>query len=228
MSIWSSWETIGYDIPLGENPERPERGVVRSYATGFSNHYPTVDGDYEQPANVGVASIPSWCVPGHHDDGSDDPGPWLRLDVYSAEHSSEDGGKATGRGESVSVVLDEDAARALAGDLLSWAETPKTRPAKEVAPVSGWYEFKRIRSEHVQARDTHLDVADDPTVVGVDEIAGIDPVFTGDLTTGEYLAWQRDDSLSIGEQLNQLPRHDGHRPRHAPPVVRRPRWRRLR
>lgn len=147
MSIWSSWAEIGTDVrtrlahdehgePMlvksGRQP-RPERGRVRSYATGFSNHYPTCDGKYEQPANVGISSIPEWCVPGHvngEDNDYESVGEWVRLDVQTAEHDSNKGGKSTGRYDLACVVLDETAARALAADLLEWADRPKAAPIK--------------------------------------------------------------------------------------------------
>src|SRR4051794_37933050 len=100
MSIWCSWTEVGHDVEpphlaemglevvtLGDPPESPTRGEVRSYATGYSNHYPTTDGEWEQPANVGISSIPVWCVPGHGDEFDDETlGGWVRLDVYTAEH----------------------------------------------------------------------------------------------------------------------------------------------
>lgn len=124
MSIWCSWEDIGYDTFTGERV----RGEVRSYASGFSNHYPTTDGTYEQPANVGLAHIPVWCVPGHREEMDETVGPWVRLDVWTAEHSFDGGGKPTGKYDAASVVMDEAAARALAADLLSWADSPKAQP----------------------------------------------------------------------------------------------------
>lgn len=131
MSIWSSWEEIGYDMVF--RSPKPHRGQVRSYASGWSNHYPTTDGAVEQPAAVGVASMPVWCVPGHEDDYSDDTvGPWLRLEVASAQHSWKDGGKPTGLPEGAAVVMDEEAARSLAADLLAWADRPKALPKEDV------------------------------------------------------------------------------------------------
>lgn len=131
MSIWCSWREIGYDDPEPRNRNRnrkPQHGEVRSYATGFSNHYPTTDGDYEQRANVGISSIPVWCVPGHdeHED-YDLRGEWVRLDVYTREHDFSRGGKPTQTMVSAAVVMDEAAARALAADLLAWADQPEAK-----------------------------------------------------------------------------------------------------
>jgi hypothetical protein len=50
--------------------------------------------------------------------------------MRTAEHSYEDGGKPTGEWKSAAVVMDEAAARALAADLLAWADTPKAYPVK--------------------------------------------------------------------------------------------------
>lgn len=124
MSIWCSWEDIGYDTFTGEWV----RGEVRSYATGFSNHYPTTDGTYEQPSSVGIATIPVWCVPGHREEMDKTVGPWVRLDVWTADHSFTDGGQFTGRYDTASVVMDETAARSLAADLLAWADREKAHP----------------------------------------------------------------------------------------------------
>jgi hypothetical protein len=141
VSIWGNWPDVGYEIDTrlskdehGEpilvavGHEGPERGEVRSYATGFSNHYPTTDGEYEQPANVGISGMPAWCVPGHSDEYTDDLGPWVRLDVQTCEHDFAAGGTPTGRYDVASVVMDEAAARALAADLIAWADRPKVQP----------------------------------------------------------------------------------------------------
>lgn len=148
MSIWCSWEDIGTDVltilterdgkpcleAVGDQPE-PKRGEVRSYAVGFSNHYPTRDGEYEQPANVGISSIPRWCIPGHrNEEGQDDYdmlGEWVRLDLFTAEHSFKDGGKPTGRYLNAAVVMDVEAARALYHDLGDWLMRPKAQPQTE-------------------------------------------------------------------------------------------------
>lgn len=143
MSIWCSGEPIGFEpLGLAEDgalaPEFAEvgNGQVRSYAAGFSNHYPTTTGDYEQPAAVALASIAPWCVPGHDEpcaceSGSHDHpevGPWLRLEVLSHEHPWEDGGVPSGRIEGADVVLDEIAVATLRDKLTEWLEQPKVQP----------------------------------------------------------------------------------------------------
>lgn len=66
---------------------------------------------------VSTADIPAWCVPGHEaPDGGIGVGEWLRLGIDSVQ-----------LGEST-VLLDETAARALAHDLLAWADLPKVAP----------------------------------------------------------------------------------------------------
>ena len=122
MSIWASRINIGHDnSPWPE--ERPP-GEVRSYANGWSNHYPTPD--VEKPAFVGTAHIPPYCVPGHGDDAASEEatGPWLRLHVavWNEELGSPmipDGG---------AIILDPDAARSLAAELLSWADSEHVQP----------------------------------------------------------------------------------------------------
>lgn len=124
MSIWCSWRTIGHD----EDDEDPQRGEVRSYAYGWGNHYPTTDGQVEQPANVELAYLPAICVPGHQDevDVDEDMGPWLRLYMTSRQRIYING-EPIGR-KSAAVVIDEAAARHLAADLLEWANWPKVHP----------------------------------------------------------------------------------------------------
>jgi hypothetical protein len=131
MSIWCPWEEVGYDTEVGE-PTTASRGEVRSYAEGFSNHYP--DDQIERPSSINVAHIPRWCVPGHRDDSDEDycdgapVGDWCRLDV-----TTWDGNYKDPKGPWChSVVLDETAARSLAADLLAWAEREKVHP--EFAP----------------------------------------------------------------------------------------------
>lgn len=134
MSIWCSHPSVGYDEyrdPFdGPNP----RGQVLTYAVGFSNHYPEVGGDEERPAEVAIASIAPWCVPGHlkHDDETyvcecgenyahnNATGTWLRLDLDA---------KADRNGNPVnaSVVMDEAAVTALIADLSAWLARPKAR-----------------------------------------------------------------------------------------------------
>lgn len=127
MSIWSSWRDIGWD-GLRKKPKM-RHGEVRSYAAGWSNHYPTTDGAVEQPASVGIASVPVWCVPGHAEEMTDELGPWLRLDVDGWEGH----GPGTKR-QHCAVVLDEKAARALARDLRRWLKAPKAHPRAVTHP----------------------------------------------------------------------------------------------
>lgn len=127
MSIWVSRPVIGHDKWFdGEPPV----GDVRSYANGFSNHYP--DDTVEQPSSVDTAHIPSYCVPGHdHDDNNDvvSAGPWLRLELDSWRHNSASPTNlAHLEEERAGVVMDEDAVRALVADLTDWLNTPKVYP----------------------------------------------------------------------------------------------------
>ena len=144
MSIWCSGEEIGYDVAR----KRPKkvRGEVRSYSTGWSNHYPTKG--VEKPASVSTAAIAPWCVPGHDQDGKDyactscgshhdgyDHGPWLRLDVDSplarSWYSKGDDGTPGPDPVHASVILDEEAVRALVADLTQWLDAPKVHPTKQ-------------------------------------------------------------------------------------------------
>ena len=127
MSIWCSHQDIGWD-DLAEDTSKPNGGEVRSYASGWSNHYPTTDGNVEQPASVGVSTLPTWCVPGHENDYSEGVGPWLRMHVLSWKHDYCSGGKPTAERDSAWVVMDPDAARALAAELLAWAEREHVQP----------------------------------------------------------------------------------------------------
>lgn len=124
MSIWVNHEHVGTDLLVPETGLH-QRGVVLSYAEGFSNHYPEIDGDYERLSAVLIPHIPIWCVPGHDDATEEATGPWLRLDVNSERHVA---GKPTGEPASASVALDIDAARTLAADLLAWADGPHVFP----------------------------------------------------------------------------------------------------
>jgi hypothetical protein len=75
-----------------------------------------------------LSTIPAWCVPGHDgEEGFDASGPWLRLDVNSHEH--DDRRHPTGARKSASVVIDIDAARSSARDLLEWADGEHVFPA---------------------------------------------------------------------------------------------------
>ena len=123
MSIWCSQPEIGRP----DFPDDEQRGVVLSYATGWSNHYP-VPGDPEQPAQLSTAVIPAWCVPGHEESGDSTPGPWIRLDVDTWAHDWAAGGKTIVGPLNVSVILDEAAAQALVDDLTDWLARPKAHP----------------------------------------------------------------------------------------------------
>jgi hypothetical protein len=114
-------------------------GEVRSYATGWSNHYPTTDGAVERSAAVEVSYMPAWCVPGrgYHDehDATDDfeaLGPGLRLSVDSWAHNFHEPEAVTGRSDAT-VVMDEAAVRCLVADLTEWLERPKAHPVEPTA-----------------------------------------------------------------------------------------------
>lgn len=134
MSIWCSWPDVGHD----PHPDEPIRGgEVRTYAQGFSNHYPDTNGTHELPASVGIASIPPWCVPGREDLGEDESdaiAPWLRLGLYAEDSltwwPSEPGGtKPRSDGPiCAEVVIDEAAVRQLCDDLTAWLDRPKAHP----------------------------------------------------------------------------------------------------
>lgn len=140
MSIWCSWEHIGthptdgkWKTPEGEPvpPEGAVRGNVLSYADGFSNHYPDLTGENERPACIELAHIAPWCTPGHSepDVDYDAVGGWLRLEVACPEvvnyWEKDDDGDPTIKPEGATVVLDEEAVRALRDDLTAWLECAK-------------------------------------------------------------------------------------------------------
>lgn len=127
MSIWVSRPGIGFD----ELEDAPA-GQVRSYANGWSNHYPTTDGTVEREASVDTAHVPAWCVPGHEDNfDGETVGGWLRLTVRTTEHDFWSPRRVVGD-QVASVVIDEDAARALVADLRDWLDTPKAREFPEL------------------------------------------------------------------------------------------------
>ena len=138
MSIWCSWESIGWeptaDVIYGNGrratePAHMERGAVRAYRAGFSNHYPD---DSDPGAMVGVASIPAWCVPGHDDERDDSFGPWLRLSIDSPQaqdwYDPDPSKRPTPAPVFADVVLDEAAVAALRDDLTAWLDREKVRP----------------------------------------------------------------------------------------------------
>lgn len=141
MSIWCSWEHIGtdpnqwHDATSGEPIERrAERGVVLSYANGWSNHYPDLTGRAERPAAVAIAHVAPWCVPGRDCDEVDEPdcGPWLRLEVAAPETLNfwrkDDDGSPEVECEGATVVMDEAAVKALRDDLTKWLNQEKVHP----------------------------------------------------------------------------------------------------
>jgi hypothetical protein len=132
MSIWCSRPHIGFDDFWEPNRKRPAGGQVRSYATGWSNHYPTTDDTVEQRAMVDTAHIAPWCVPGHDGDYENERrvGPWLRLGVHGRAQDYRGRELILGGHVDLSVVLDENAVRALVADLQDWLDTPKARPKK--------------------------------------------------------------------------------------------------
>jgi hypothetical protein len=117
MSIWCSLPVIGFDEfddPVGQ---------VRSYANGWSNHYPTTDGVVERDATINLAYIPAWCA-GGPDDDFESVGPWVRLGVRSYLHDMSAPTETARKVEAV-VVMDEDAVRVLVGELNQWLDRPK-------------------------------------------------------------------------------------------------------
>jgi hypothetical protein len=119
VSIWCSWEQIGTDYR-----QKRQRGEARSYALGWSNHYP--DRKVERPASIGISHIPSWCTPGHEDEG-DEFGEWLRLGISTWKHDFADAHRKPTERAYLDVVLDEEAARSLVADLTAWLDRPKVR-----------------------------------------------------------------------------------------------------
>ena len=146
MSILGSREDIGWEEggselgADGEWREVPgqwgENGRVLSYCDGWSNHYPNEDSGVELPATICLAEIPSWCVPGHRD--SEDHGvlgPWVRLDVDSPRAvtvwSPGSIHQPQPNPQHVSVILDEQAAKALRDQIDEWLDARKVFPREE-------------------------------------------------------------------------------------------------
>jgi len=128
MSIWCSGRTIGYDDWPDENDEMTSE--VRSYATGWSNHYPTTDGDVERPASINTAYLPPYCVPGHSEDWYEGQvGPWLRLCVDGWKHDYYNPTNVVDK-EYASVVLDVKAVESLVHDLTFWLSLEKIYPTE--------------------------------------------------------------------------------------------------
>jgi hypothetical protein len=131
VSIYSSWPGIGQD----EDTDAFD-GTVRAYLG--SHHYPL---DGEPDAAVHVATIVPWCVPGHREtrvEEIDGVAPWLRLALHTPD---DDGTGNRSMSNPRTVALSEVAARALAAQLIEWADTPKVHP-REWEP-SGLDEFAK-------------------------------------------------------------------------------------
>lgn len=160
MSIWVSGEHIGTEtwegyevepgmvsIDLGDGKaraqaeedgsprvhHRAQRGQVRAYRDGFSNHYPD---DTDAPGSIDLAWIPSWCVPGHDEEDYSACGEWARLSIDCDGAMTwwvKEGDEPTPKPVHASVVLDVEAARSLAADLLEWADRPHLAAVREGA-----------------------------------------------------------------------------------------------
>lgn len=113
MSIFASYPDIG-----SREDDDTTDGTVLAYEG--SHRYPR-PGDPH--ATVGLASIPAWCVPGRGEDDSDDVGPWVRLDVTTPNPHC-----VMRTTDEQTVLLSETAARALAAQLVEWADQPKVHP----------------------------------------------------------------------------------------------------
>jgi hypothetical protein len=125
VSIWCSLPVIGFDEREPDGPVCQ----VRSYATGWSNHYPTTDGTVERDAALDLAYLPAWCA-GGPDDDYESVGPWVRLGLRSHIHDYSAPADATGAVQAT-VVMDENAVRALVSELTQWLERPKVFPDRE-------------------------------------------------------------------------------------------------
>ena len=138
MSIWCSRPHVGFELHWEPDPDEdhPQGGQVRTYVDGWSNHFPTTDGDAEQEAMIDTAHIAPWCTPGWENREAECQmmaGPWLRLSVSGPRTEISRGAVKVGQHHlSVSVVLDEAAVDALIADLIEWRDTPKTRPIPDV------------------------------------------------------------------------------------------------
>lgn len=105
MSIYSSRVTVGHDAF-----QRQDIGRVVAHP---DNRLALVYGEHWPAGHVSTASIPPWCAPGHEEDWDGaECAPWLRLTVSAG-------------GLYGDVLMDSGAARALAADLLAWADEPK-------------------------------------------------------------------------------------------------------
>ena len=108
MSIYCSRITVGRDP--WESPST-QKGKVFTHP---QNNLRLLDLPVWPEGSIHLAHIPAWCVPGHEteEENYDEIAPWLRLSVDAG-------------GGYLDVVLNEDAARALAADLVEWANYPK-------------------------------------------------------------------------------------------------------
>ena len=144
MSIWCSWPQIGHDW-FGDEPMRG--GEVRTYAEGFSNHYPDTTGSHELPASIDLAHAAPWCVTGHNQNGenyacagcgehhAEEVGAWLRLGISAKDSLSWWGEEKPSHSGPVhaDVVLDEAAVLRLSHDLGEWLMARKVRSADDEA-----------------------------------------------------------------------------------------------
>jgi hypothetical protein len=154
MSIWCSWPWVGHDPFDGE---APRGGEVRTYAQGFSNHYPDTSGSHELPATIDLAHVAPWCVTGHdsgeapewrcsgcdesHESNERQVGAWLRLGIAAAAGlnfwAKDAEGNPTRERVDAEVVLDERAVLRLYHDLGDWLMLPKVRSAEEAKRLAG-------------------------------------------------------------------------------------------
>ena len=145
MSIWITrkelgWEDEGWHTMDGEEiPPEKVGGEVRTYASGFSNHYPTTDDKVETRACIDTSSIPSFCVPGHRDETEDEAsfykyGPWLRVGMHTSRFEYDGETEYKVEPVSASVVMDEEAVRTLRDELNAWLETDKVYPKVDEQP----------------------------------------------------------------------------------------------
>lgn len=114
MSIYCSRFT------LSDDPYSDDAGRCVAYP---KNDLSQVDKPDWPAAVVMTAHIPPWCVPGPHYgvtdlDEPDGVAGWLRLSLGSGN-------------DWVDVLIDTQAARGLAADLLDWADHPKLLSGKE-------------------------------------------------------------------------------------------------
>jgi hypothetical protein len=127
MSIWAPKDIVGWEDQFWGFLQEKEchGGEVRTYAQGFSNHYPTTDDVFEKKASIELAEIPAWCVPGHTFEAFEAIqtaiGPWLRLCISDAYQTTEPPDRNA-------VVMDEKAVEALRDQLNLWLECKKIYP----------------------------------------------------------------------------------------------------